>query len=45
MVWILGGKCDIGQVISAGGHGFDPLTKPSKSYMNRRDVNWSSQVE
>ena len=27
------------RVIIAGGHGFEPSTKPSKSYSNRRDVN------
>ena len=27
------------KVIIAGGHGFEPLMKPSKSYSNKRDVN------
>ena len=29
-----------GKIIIAGGHGYESLTKPSKSYSNRRDVNW-----
>ena len=33
------------RVISAEGHDFELLAKPSKSYLNRRDVNWCRQVE
>ena len=39
------GDAASGRVISAGGHGFEPSTKPSKSYPNRRDVNWSRHAE
>ena len=30
-----------GKVITVGGNDFELLTKPSKSYPNRRDVNYS----
>ena len=39
------GDATSGRVISAEGHEFEPSTKPSKSYANRRDVNWSCYAE
>ena len=45
MVQIQGGDVASGRVISARGHVFEPSTKPSKSYPNSRDVNWSHHVE
>ena len=33
------------RVIIIGGHGFEPSIKPSKSYSNKRDVNWSRHTE
>ena len=33
------------RVIIAEGHDFEPSTKPSKSYPNRRDMNWSRHME
>ena len=33
------------KVIIARGHNFELLMKPSKSYPNKRDVNWSRHVE
>ena len=35
----------LSRVISAEGNGFEPLTKPSKSYPNRKNVNWSRHVK
>ena len=35
----------LGRVIIPEGHDFDPLTKPSKSYSNRKYVNWSHHAE
>ena len=42
-IWFGFGERDVasGKVISVGGHNFELLTKPSKSYPNRRDVNYS----
>ena len=39
------GDATSGRVIIAGGHGFEPSTKLSKSYPNRRDVNWSRHAK
>ena len=39
------GNAASSRVIIAGGHDFEPLTKPSKSYPNRRDMNWSHHME
>ena len=39
------GDATSGRVIIAGGHGFESSTKPSKSYLNKRDVNWSCHAE
>ena len=39
------GDATSGKVIGSGGHGYEPSTKPSKSYPNRRDVNWNHHVE
>ena len=46
-IWFGFGKGDVasGRVISAGGHNFKSSTKPSKSFPNMRDVNWSRHVE
>ena len=33
------------RVIISEGHGFEPYTKPSKSYQNIRDMNWSRHAE
>ena len=33
------GDAAFGRVIIVGGHGSELLTKPSKKYLNRRDVN------
>ena len=43
IIWSEFGEGDVasGRVIITGGHGFESLTKPSKSYPNMRDVNWS----
>ena len=40
-IWFGFGERDVasGKVFSAGVHDFELLTKPSKSYPNRRDVN------
>ena len=42
-IWLGFGERDVasGKVINARGHAFELLTKPSKSYPNRRDVNYS----
>ena len=39
------GDAASGRVINVRGHDFEPSTKPSKSYLNRRDMNWSRHVE
>ena len=39
------GDTTSGVVIIAGGHGFEPSTKSSKSYPNRRDMNWSHHAK
>ena len=46
-IWFGFGEGDeaLGRVINARGHDFEPSTKPSKSYPNRRDVNWSHHTE
>ena len=46
-IWSRFGEGDAasGKVIIAGRHGFKPSKKPSKSYLNRRDVNWSYHKE
>ena len=46
-IWLrLGeGEVALGRVIIVGGHDFKPSTKPSKSYSNRINVNWSRHVE
>ena len=46
-IWSGFGEGDVtsGRVISAGGHNFESSTKPSKSFPNMRDVNWSCHVE
>ena len=40
-IWFGFGKGDTtsGKVIIARGHDFESSTKPSKSYLNKRDVN------
>ena len=46
-IWFGFGEGDaaLGRVIITRRHGFEPSTKPSKSYPNRREVNWSHHVE
>ena len=46
-IWSRFGEGDTasGRVIIAGGHDFELSRKPSKSYSNRRDVNWSYHTE
>ena len=39
------GDAASGRVIIASGHDFEPSTRPSKSYPNRRDANWSRHAE
>ena len=42
-IWFRLGEGDAtsSRVIITGGHDFETSTKPSKSYPNMRDVNWS----
>ena len=46
-IWSKFGEGDAAscRVISVEGHDFEPSTKPSKSYSNRREVNWSHHAE
>ena len=39
------GDAASGRVIIAGGHGFEPSTRLSKSYPNGIDMNWSRHAE
>ena len=39
------GEAALGRIIIARGHNFESSTKPSKSYPNRRDVNWNRHAE
>ena len=45
-VWSGLGEGDVASAsfVIVQGHNFDLSTKPSKSYPNRRDVNWSHQA-
>ena len=39
------GDATSSRVIITEGHDFESSTKPSKSHMNMRDMNWSYHVE
>ena len=39
------GDLALGRVIIVGWHSFELSIKPSKSYPNRRDVNWSHHAK